>query len=114
MPYQRSFSFVEGMWLVTYCLSLEAQGCQTKSGEAALLTLKESRATHLGKSGGNVHEAQEFEMILQVVHKSTWGLMSATSFIYTHKSLCLHSLKSHIDSKGLYSDTVVAQKIPVA
>lgn len=63
MPYQRSFSFVEGMWLVTYCLSLEAQGCQTKSGEAALLTLKESRATHLGKSGGNVQEAQEFEMI---------------------------------------------------
>lgn len=70
MPYQRSFSFVEGMRLVTSCLSLEAQGCQTKSGEAALVTLKQSRTTHLGKSGGNVQEAQDFEMILQVVHKA--------------------------------------------
>lgn len=58
------------MRLVTSCLSLEAQGCQTKSGEAALVTLKESRTTHLGKSGGNVQEAQDFEMILQVVHKA--------------------------------------------
>lgn len=91
MPYQRSFSFVEGMWLVTYCLSLEAQGCQTKSGEAALLTLKESRATHLGKSGGNVQEAQEFEMILQVVHKAPevwWAQLP--SFIHINPSVCIH------------------------
>lgn len=62
------------MRLATSCLSLEAQGCQTKSGEAALVTLKETRTTHLGKSGGNVEhivrKTQDFEIILQVVHKA--------------------------------------------
>lgn len=97
MPYQRSFSFVEGMRLVTSCLSLEAQGCQTKSGEAALVTLKESRTTHLGKSGGNVEHIVRKHKILKLFYKLCtkhlrFDKACATSFIYTHKcpSVCIH------------------------